>query len=271
MKNGIRHRLLTLLMGLLAATILSFWILHLSPADPVTLHMQQMGIPPSPEAVAELRSKYGLDEPVPVQYGIWLKGVLHGDLGYSIVFGTPCFGSACRGDSAYGAAFGRIARDICAYYASARTTCLFLSKPMGGCTHTIFHFRRDRNSDFLAFSASDPHFCRETCMDSRRRDRRARPYPADSGTFPLDVGALYSSAADGAAGGIPEGIYCRSACTRAWKMENPVLLSYTERASRDRIHDGDDHGQPSRWIRCHRVGLRMAGNGSTHGGCRDTA
>ncbi|MCK5030785.1 MAG: ABC transporter permease, partial [Thermoplasmatales archaeon] len=36
------------------------------------------------EQLNEIREKYGLDEPLYVQYGIWLNGVLHGDLGRSI-------------------------------------------------------------------------------------------------------------------------------------------------------------------------------------------
>ncbi|BEU86661.1 ABC transporter permease [Selenomonas sp. TAMA-11512] len=89
MKSGVMRRLFSLVLNLFIATVLSFWILHLSPIDPVTLHMEQLGLSPSPEVVAELRHKYALDEPVPVQYWIWLKGVLQGDLGYSIIFHTP--------------------------------------------------------------------------------------------------------------------------------------------------------------------------------------
>mgnify|MGYP000852220449 FL=1 len=89
MKSGIMRRLLSLVLNLFIASILSFGILHLSPIDPVTLHMEQMGLSPSPELVAELRHKYALDEPIPVQYEIWLRGVWQGDLGYSIVFHTP--------------------------------------------------------------------------------------------------------------------------------------------------------------------------------------
>jgi peptide/nickel transport system permease protein len=38
---------------------------------------------------AEMRAAYGFDKPVPVQYGIWLWKVLHGDLGRSIATGRP--------------------------------------------------------------------------------------------------------------------------------------------------------------------------------------
>lgn len=89
MKSGIMRRLLSLVLNLFIASILSFGILHLSPIDPVTLHMEQMGLSPLPELVAELRHEYALDEPIPVQYEIWLRGVWQGDLGYSIVFHTP--------------------------------------------------------------------------------------------------------------------------------------------------------------------------------------
>src|SRR5262249_11929890 len=37
----------------------------------------------TPEAVAQIRQEMGLDKPIPVQYAIWLKHVVHGDFGVS--------------------------------------------------------------------------------------------------------------------------------------------------------------------------------------------
>jgi len=42
-----------------------------------------------PQVIAFLRHKYHLDEPLPVRYGIWMSGVLHGDLGDSIRINQP--------------------------------------------------------------------------------------------------------------------------------------------------------------------------------------
>lgn len=89
LKSGIGRRLLSIFFVVAVATILSFFILHMSPMDPVSLQLQRLGMPPNSELVAELRQKFGLDEPILVQYIIWLKGVCMGDFGYSILFGVP--------------------------------------------------------------------------------------------------------------------------------------------------------------------------------------
>jgi peptide/nickel transport system permease protein len=43
----------------------------------------------SPETISALRSHYGLDQPLLVRYGRWMKSALHADLGYSIAYNTP--------------------------------------------------------------------------------------------------------------------------------------------------------------------------------------
>jgi len=43
----------------------------------------------SPETIAGLRAQYGLDQPLPVRYGRWMKSALDADLGYSIAYNTP--------------------------------------------------------------------------------------------------------------------------------------------------------------------------------------
>lgn len=91
LKSGIGRRLLSIFFVVAVATILSFFILHMSPVDPVSLQLQRLGMPPNSELVAELRQKFGLDEPILVQYMIWLKGVCMGDFGYSILFGVPVY------------------------------------------------------------------------------------------------------------------------------------------------------------------------------------
>jgi len=39
----------------------------------------------SPQVISAIREKYGLDKPLTTQYWVWLKQVLRGDLGRSIV------------------------------------------------------------------------------------------------------------------------------------------------------------------------------------------
>ena len=43
----------------------------------------------NPQVIAALRLKYHLDEPVPVQYALWVKDILHGDLGASLRTDVP--------------------------------------------------------------------------------------------------------------------------------------------------------------------------------------
>ncbi len=71
---------------LIAASIVIFAFIHLIPGDPVYVIL---GDGATPEQVAALRSRMGLDEPLVVQYLIWAGNVLQGDLGQSIFFETP--------------------------------------------------------------------------------------------------------------------------------------------------------------------------------------
>ncbi|MGH9642392.1 MAG: ABC transporter permease [Terriglobales bacterium] len=43
----------------------------------------------SPETIAGLRAQYGLDQPLVVRYGRWVRSALRADLGYSIAYNTP--------------------------------------------------------------------------------------------------------------------------------------------------------------------------------------
>ena len=43
----------------------------------------------SPETIAGLRAQYGLDQPLAVRYGRWVKSALRADLGYSMAYNTP--------------------------------------------------------------------------------------------------------------------------------------------------------------------------------------
>ncbi len=69
---------------LLIVTILSFFLLHLIPGDPVT---SMLGPTATPEQIDQLRHELNLDTPIIVQYGDWMWGVFHGNLGKSISFG----------------------------------------------------------------------------------------------------------------------------------------------------------------------------------------
>ena len=77
------RRILASLPTLLAVSLLAFLLIRLVPGDPVTLMLGERG--GSPEVVAELNAKLGLDRPLVEQYGHFLLNVLKGDLGESII------------------------------------------------------------------------------------------------------------------------------------------------------------------------------------------
>ena len=71
---------------LFVVTIMVFSIIHLIPGDPARLIL---GDKATDEAVAALTVKLGLDQPLPVQYGRFLKQILTLDLGTSYAHGLP--------------------------------------------------------------------------------------------------------------------------------------------------------------------------------------
>jgi len=62
-------------------TVAVFLIIHLTPGDPALV---MLGEERSPEAIRAIHQQLGLDQPIYVQYWIWLSHVLQGDLGRSI-------------------------------------------------------------------------------------------------------------------------------------------------------------------------------------------
>jgi len=80
MAKFVGRRLLYLLPVLLAVTLLTFLVVSLLPGD---LAYTILGDQATPEKVAALRAEMGLDLPIWQRYGLWLWGVLHGDLGRS--------------------------------------------------------------------------------------------------------------------------------------------------------------------------------------------
>lgn len=80
------RRLLLTLPILFIVSVLCFSLINLIPGDPATAILG----PEAPEqAKVQMRERLGLDEPIVVQYIDWLWGVLHGDLGESLIDGTP--------------------------------------------------------------------------------------------------------------------------------------------------------------------------------------
>lgn len=75
-------RIATGLLLCLGITLISFALTQLVPGDPAAANLGQQAAA-DPAAVAAFRHENGLDKPVPEQYVVYLKNVLHGNLGMS--------------------------------------------------------------------------------------------------------------------------------------------------------------------------------------------
>jgi peptide/nickel transport system permease protein len=72
---------------LLGVSVLSFLLAEASPGSAFDELMLDPQV--SPATIDALRDRYGLDRPLPEKYGQWLRSLLRGDLGYSVVHDTP--------------------------------------------------------------------------------------------------------------------------------------------------------------------------------------
>jgi peptide/nickel transport system permease protein len=75
------RRLLLTIPVLVGVATLVFLLIHLVPGDPV---QAMLGENASPEDVADLRARLGMDRPLYVQYASFMKGAATGDLGTSL-------------------------------------------------------------------------------------------------------------------------------------------------------------------------------------------
>ncbi|TVQ34609.1 MAG: ABC transporter permease, partial [Geminicoccaceae bacterium] len=82
----IGRRILIAIPTLLLITVFVFGLQLLLPGDPA---LALAGEERDPEVIAQIREQYRLNEPLVVQYGLWLKGVVQGDLGMSLKTGLP--------------------------------------------------------------------------------------------------------------------------------------------------------------------------------------
>ena len=80
------RRLVQLLPTLFFVSIIIFGLQQLLPGDPA---LAMAGEDKDPAVIAAIRARYHLDQPVPVQYLYWIRGVLSGDLGQSIRLNVP--------------------------------------------------------------------------------------------------------------------------------------------------------------------------------------
>ena len=79
-------RLVQALPVLLGVSLVTFVLMAASPGDPVRL---LVGDRATPEIIAVIRERYGLDEPILTRYLVYLKNLLQGDMGASLRYRVP--------------------------------------------------------------------------------------------------------------------------------------------------------------------------------------
>ena len=82
----ISERGLQAILAVLAVLVVGFVLLTLAPGDPVTYIL---GDASNPQLVAQIRERLGLDAPLHVRFLTYIDGVVHGQLGRSLIYGRP--------------------------------------------------------------------------------------------------------------------------------------------------------------------------------------
>ena len=81
MLNFLARRVVQLVPTLFFVSLLIFSLQHLLPGDPALV---MAGEERDPAVIEQIRQQYKLDQPIPIQYLYWVKGVLSGDFGKSL-------------------------------------------------------------------------------------------------------------------------------------------------------------------------------------------
>src|SRR6478736_2713776 len=86
MSAFILRRLLLAIPTLFGVLVIAFLLLYVAPGDPV---MAMVGERADEETIARLRAELRLDDPLPVQFGHYVAGIVKGDLGKSYITNRP--------------------------------------------------------------------------------------------------------------------------------------------------------------------------------------
>src|SRR5579875_2506760 len=130
----IARRLLLTIPILIGITLITFIISHAIPADPILASLGQRA-QDDPSIVARYRHQWGFDQPLPVQYLLYLNGLLHGNLGVSIVTRDP------------------VASDLAQFFPATlelATAALLISLIIGVPLGVLSAVRRNRATDHIA-------------------------------------------------------------------------------------------------------------------------
>ena len=80
------YRPVQLIPVLIGISIVTFVLVHAIPGDPARL---LLGAKATPDAIAAIHAKYGLDQPIPIQYLRFMENLLQGEFGMSIIYRAP--------------------------------------------------------------------------------------------------------------------------------------------------------------------------------------
>ena len=86
MSKYIARRLALLVPVLIGISIVIFLLIRVAPGGPARAIFGPLA---KPDQIERFNRKYGLDQPAPVQYIIWIKGAVTGDLGESLINALP--------------------------------------------------------------------------------------------------------------------------------------------------------------------------------------
>ena len=84
--RALLHRLIGMAVVLALVVTVVFVIVRVTPGDPAAV---MLGSDATPQDIADLRARMGLDAPLLVQYGQFVLGIFQGDLGQSIFLNQP--------------------------------------------------------------------------------------------------------------------------------------------------------------------------------------
>ena len=88
-------RLLQAIPLLLGIITITFFMIRIAPGDPMEMYRERrqgQGREMDPQVIELMRRRYGLDQPIPVQYVKWVANVVRGDLGESFQYRRPVRG-----------------------------------------------------------------------------------------------------------------------------------------------------------------------------------
>ncbi len=90
MGRYVLKRLLQAVPLLLGIATVTFFIVHLAPGDPMDMYLEERyRREMDPQVIELIRKKYGLDQPIHVQYVKWIGNLVKGDLGESFRYRRP--------------------------------------------------------------------------------------------------------------------------------------------------------------------------------------